>query len=218
MRAKLIFPATPVTHSLHKKSAIANRTKVAASSASLDAGSESSPGTALNKIALFNDRALAMAIRASGSKRTSCLLQLVSGACNQQRNTKAPLRRRREFPFGNSSRGSPAALRSLIRIRRDFIPNWTNQASPLGNLIAWLAFSRGAAGRHLPVPWNVSHGRASRRRFMTPLEYDTDPVDSRGRDYRPNDHSFPCTGVAKVRIHVGEFQTHWQMLAEVSDR
>jgi len=54
--------------------------------------------------------------------------------------------------------------------------------------------------------------------FMTPLEHDTDPIDSRGRDYRANDHSFPCTGVAKVRIHVGELRTHCQMLPEVPDR
>jgi len=46
-------------------------------------------------------------------------------------------------------RSAPAALRSLIRIRRDFIPNWTNRVSPFGNLIAWLAFSRGAAGLRL---------------------------------------------------------------------
>ena len=54
--------------------------------------------------------------------------------------------------------------------------------------------------------------------FMTPLEHDTDPVDSRGRDYRASDHSFPRNGVAKVGIHAGELRAHWQMLPAAPDR
>ncbi len=57
---------------------------------------------------------------------------MMSGGRNGRADIRRrPSRRRGEFPFGNSSRGSPAALRSLIRIRRDFIPKWTKLVSSL---------------------------------------------------------------------------------------
>jgi hypothetical protein len=92
MRADLIFPATPVYTFFTQKnplSPIALKWRPAAHLWMPEANRVRGR-TPPNKIALFNDRALAMAIRASGSKSASRLLQLVSGACNQQRNTKAP--------------------------------------------------------------------------------------------------------------------------------
>jgi hypothetical protein len=53
------------------------------------------------------------------------------GVCADSFKQRGAPRGAREFPFGNSSRGSPAALRPLIRIRRAFNPKWTKLASSL---------------------------------------------------------------------------------------
>jgi len=72
MCAHRIFPAKAVTHSLHVKSAGADRIKVVASSAS----------RAPERIESESQRPW----------------QIVLGACNQRGNTKAPWRRPENFP------------------------------------------------------------------------------------------------------------------------
>src|SRR5262249_4341378 len=83
MCANQIFPSPSSYAFLTHKSAVADRIKVAASSASLDAGSESNLGI--------------------GAKQDNAV-QVIE---------RSPWR------------SAPAALRSLIRIRRDLTPKWT---------------------------------------------------------------------------------------------
>jgi hypothetical protein len=128
LRNILISKAQTLTHSLHIKSA-ADCPQGAASSACEERTESGLWYKADSRRSIHQVLATASALPAPNS---AARLLMVSGARNRRADTRRrPSRRRREFPFGNSSRGSPAALRSLIRIRRDFIPKWTKRASSL---------------------------------------------------------------------------------------
>ncbi len=77
-------------------------------------------------------------------------LQMRSDACNQHRITGGALDGPKRISLRKFCKRIAGGAPIINPIRRDFIPNWTHRVSPFGNLIARLAFSRGAAGLNLP--------------------------------------------------------------------